>query len=293
MFMIAVYSKTNAQISFKAEYFGTSSYRMMEGDTDEKIGNSKGSALVYQGGINVPLSMTMDENNHPTMWSISAGCAYAKLDNKNFTEPLVVDEILNLGLNLSYMRPLNNKWSVMAILGGGIYMPGTKFSRIKAKNILGNVGAIFIYHLKVNLELGGGIALNNSFGYPMAFPAFYFNWAIEGRYVVKISMMEGFEMLAGYNVDKKLSLNIVAGMSGQMALLEEDGKDKIFTHQYIVTGFRPEIKIGKHLSVSLTAGIHAFRPAEITSRSLKSIFQDKGYYFQISPYVSAGLQIGF
>lgn len=285
--------QTHAQVSFKTEYFGKSNYRMMEGDSDEKVGKSKGSAIVYQGGISIPLSMSLNENNRPTMWSISAGGAYAKLDNKNFVEPLVIDEVMNLGLSINYLRPLNDKWSMMASIGGGIYMPSTKFSQIRFKNVLGSAGAIFIYHLKPNLELGGGIAMNNSFGFPMVFPAFYLNWTTEGRYAVRISMMEGLEMSAGYNVSKNFSLNIVAEMNGQMALLEQDGKDKIFSHQYIVAGLRPEIKIGKNVSIPITAGVSAMRPTEITNRNLKSLFQDRSYYFQISPYVSAGLQIIF
>lgn len=293
IFIITVYSNLNAQVMFKTEYFGKSSYRMTEGDTDEKVGNSKGSAMVYQGGINIPLSIKLNENNRPSMWAISAGGAYAKLNNKNFTEPLVIDEIMNLGLSINHLRPLNDKWSMLASVGGGIYMPTTQFSKVRFKNVLANVGAIFIYHLKPNLQLGGGIAMNNSFGYPMVFPAFYLNWTTEGEYVVKISMIEGLEMSVGYNVNKSLSLNIVAEMNGQMALIEQDGKDKIFTHQYIVAGFRPEIKVGKHISIPITAGISAMRPAEITNRSLKSMFQDRGYYFQISPYASAGLKIGF
>lgn len=292
--LISIFSvKAYSQISFKTEYFGKSRYRMTEGDTDERVGDSKGSAIVYQGGINIPLSMKLNENNRPTMWAISLGGAYAKLDNKNFTEPLVIDEIMNMGLNLNHLRPLNDRWSMIASLGGGVYMPSTKFSQIKFKNVLGSVGAIFIYHLKPNLELGGGIAMNNSFGYPMVFPAFYLNWSTEGRYAVKVSMINGLEVSAGYNVSKYLILNLVVEMNGQMALLEQDGKDKIFSHQYIVAGFRPEVKIGKYVSIPITAGISAVRPAEITNRSLKSMFQDRGYYFQISPYVSAGLQIGF
>lgn len=293
VFMIAGYLSVDAQIMFKTEYFGESSYRMTEGDTDEKVGNSKGSAIVYEGGINIPLSMKLNEKNRPTMWAISAGGAYAKLNNKNFTKPLVIDEIMNLGLSLNHLRPLNNKWSMMVMIGGGIYMPSTRFSEIRFKNVFGSVGAVFICHLKPNLELGGGIAMNNSFGYPMVFPALYLNWTTEGRYAVKISMMDGIEMLAGYNVNKALSLNIIAEMNGQMALLEQNGKDKIFSHQYIVAGFRPEIKMGKYVSIPLTIGIHAMRPAEITNRSLKSMFQNRGYYFQISPYASAGLKIGF
>lgn len=182
---------------------------------------------------------------------------------------------------------------MLLAVGGGIYMPTTRFSEIRYKNILANVGAVFICHLKPNLELGGGIALNNSFGYPMVFPAFYLNWMTEGRYSVKASMMEGLEISAGYKATKFLDLNIVAEMNGQMALFEQDGEDKIFSHQYIVVGFRPEIKIGKHLSIPLTAGIHAIRPAEISDRKLKSMFQNREYYFQVSPYVSAGLTIGF
>lgn len=293
LFIVINCSGVNAQIMFKTEYFGTSAYRMMEGETDKKVGDCKGSAVVYQGGINIPLSIKLNENNRPTMWVVSLGGAYAKLENKNFTEPLVIDEILNIGLSLSHLRPLNGKWSMLMAIGGGIYMPCTKLSQIRYKNILGNIGAIFIYHLRPNLELGGGIAMNNSFGYPMVFPAIYFNWTTQGRFTVKIAMLEGIEMSAGYTINNNLNLNLAVEMNGQMALLEQDGKDKIFTHQYFVAGLRPVIKLGKHVSIPITAGIHAMRPAEMTNRNLKSMFQDKGYYFQVSPYVSAGLQIGF
>ena len=288
-----VYSSINAQIMFITEYFGTSGYRMTEGDTDQKVGDSKGSAVVYQGGINIPLSMKSDENDRPIIWAVSLGGAYAKLDNRNFTEPFVIDEIMNIGFSISHLRPLSGKWSILIAAGAGIYMPNTRFSQINYKNILGNMGVIFIHHFKSNLELGGGLAMNNSFGYPMLFPAIYFNWKTEGRYTVKIAMLKGIEISAGHNIHKKLSLNFIIEMNGQMALLEQEGKNKIFTHQYIVTGIRPEIKIGKRLSIPITAGIHAMRPAEMVDRKLKSMFQDKGYYFQIAPYVSTGLQIGF
>lgn len=293
IFITIVCVEAHSQITFKTEYFGKSKYRIMEGDTDQRVGDSKGSAMVYQGGINIPLSMSLNENNRPTMWSVSAGGACAKLDNKNFAEPLVIDEVLNLGLSLNHLRPISDRWSLMASVGGGIYMPTTRFSQIRFKNVLGSGGVIFIYHLKPNLELGTGIALNNSFGYPMIFPALYLNWSTEGRFNVNISMMDGLEVSAGYKASSYLSLNIVAEMNGQMALLEQDGKDKIFTHQYLIAGFRPKIKIGKQISIPITAGVSAMRPTQITDRKLKSMFQDRGYYFQVAPYASLGLNIGF
>ena len=63
-------------------------------------------------------------------------------------------------------------------------------------------------------------------------------------------MMDGVEMSAGYNANRHLSLNIVAEMKDN-ALMVQDGKDKIFSHQYIIAGFRPEIKLGKRISIPL------------------------------------------
>lgn len=283
----------NAQIFFKTEYFGTSNYRLSEGETDEKVGNSKGSAIVYQGGINIPLSLKMNEDNRPMLWGVSLGGAYVSLDNKNFTEDLVLDEIMNLGLSIHHLRPISKKWSLMAMVGAGIYAPSTRFSQIRYKNVLGSAGVIFICHLNANLELGGGVAVNNSFGHPMAFPAIYLNWNTNGKFKFKTSMMDGLKLSAEYEASKYLNLSIVAEMNGQMALVEKDGKDKIFTHQYVVAGFRPEIRVGKNLSIPITAGINAMRTAEFADRSLKSIFRDESYYFQISPYLSAGININF
>lgn len=283
----------NAQIVFKTEYFGRSAYRMTEGETNEKVGNSKGSAMVYQGAVNIPLSVKFNENNRPTRWSLNVGGAYVKLNNKDFTDPLVIDEVLNVGVSLNHLRPLNNKWSVMATVGGGIYMPGTNLSKVGFENVLGSAGVVFIRHLRPNLDLGGGLAINNSFGFPMLFPAVYLNWKTQSKYTVKISMIKGLEVAVGYDVNKNLGLHLIAEMNGQTALLKQDGKNKIFSHAYLVAGFRPEIKLGNKISIPLTVGINAWRPSAITDRKLKSMFQDKEYYFQASLYASMGLKIGF
>lgn len=235
----------------------------------------------------------MDKNKRLTAWSISGGASYAKLNNKNFTDPLVIDEILNLGLNINHLRPISERWSMMLSVGGGAYMPTTRLSQMRFDNMLANAGAVFIYHLKPNLELGGGVAFNNSFGFPMVFPVLYLKWSLSGRYAVNVAMLNGINISGGYTISKNFSLNIVAEMNGQMALLEVDGKDKIFSHQYIITGLRPEFKIGDKITIPITLGIHAIRPTELMDRKLKSLFKDKSYYFQVAPYASVGLTIGF
>lgn len=68
----------------------------------------------------------------------------------------------------------------------------------------------------------------------------------------------------------------------------------IFSHQYIVTGFRPEVKLGKKLSVTGMAGLNLYRPASYSDRTLKGVFAaDNDYYFSVAPYASVGLKMKF
>jgi hypothetical protein len=285
----------NAQVSFKTEYIGKSGYRYMpSGDKpSERIGNSKGSVTVYQGNVNIPFYMKKNENGRPTAWGIGFGGAYASLHNKNFDDGMV-SEIMNLQLGLFHLRPLNSKWSMMANIGAGVFAPSSKFSRIRYKNILGSVGVVFIRHLKPNLDIGGGLAINSTFGYPMVFPAFYLNWYLESKFKVNVSLGEGLDLSAGYKFNDDFSLALAFEMNGQMALLEKDGKDMMFTHQYMVTGLRPEIRLGKTgISMSVMVGINAYRPAYYSDRTLKGMFAtDNDYYFSISPYASIGIKYG-
>lgn len=284
------------QISFKTEYIGSSGYYFLpSGDKPrEKIGDAKGSAVVYQGAFSMPLSTKLNENNRPTAWGIGLGGSYTSLNNKKFTDHMV-SEIMNLQVGLYHLRPLNDKWSVRASVGVGIFTPSADFSKIRFKNVLGSAGVVFIRHLKPNLSIGGGVAVNSSLGYPMVFPAVYLNWNLDRKFDVNIELVEGLDVSASYEFNDWFRLSYALEMNGQVALLEKDGKDVIFSHQYIVTGFRPEIKVGKTgLSMTAMAGLNLFRPASYSDRTLKGVFAtDNDYYFSVSPYVSFGIKYNF
>lgn len=279
-----------AQVTFKTEYFGTSAYR---DEHNQKVGKSKGSALVYQGSVNLPLSTKVNEDNRPTIWGIGLAGAYVSLDNKNFTEPLVLPEIMNLQMTLFHVRPLSKKWSMMASAGVGVYTDDTRFSRLRFRNVLVSAGILFIRRMLPNLELGGGLAFNNTFGYPMAFPALYVNWNYGHKLTCSFSAMDGVNLSVGYNVNKGFGISFITEMGGQMALTELDGDNKIFTHQYIVVGFRPEFRIAKCISIPVTIGMNAIRTAYYDGRSLSAFFKAMGREndpcFQISPYLSASI----
>lgn len=284
------------ELSFRAEYIGKSDYYYLPpGEKPkEKIGNGKGSAMVYQGSVSIPLSMELNENNRPTAWGVGIGGAYVSLNNKDFDED-IISEIMNLQVGFYHLRPLNNRWSMRVSLGMGIFTPSTDFGKMGFKNVLASGGIIFIRHINPNLNIGGGVAINSSLGYPMVFPAIYVKWKLDRKFDVNVELVEGLEISAGYDFNEKFKLSYAFEMNGQVALLEKNGKDMIFSHQYIVTGFRPELRLGKTgLSVTGMLGLNLYRPASYSDRTLKGVFaSDNDYYFTVSPYASVGLKMKF
>ncbi|RZJ91350.1 MAG: histidine kinase [Chryseobacterium sp.] len=283
------------EVTLKTEYLGKSGYYYLPPGEEptEKIGDAKGSSMVYQASANIPLFMELNEKNRPTAWGIGFGGAYVSLKNQNFSEQMV-SEIMNFQFGIYHLRPLNDKWSMRASLGLGIFTPSTDFSKISFKNILGSGSAVFIRHLNPNLSIGGGVAINSTLGYPMLFPAVYVKWKTEGKFDLKVELVDGLEVSAGYDLNDKFKLSYALEMNGQVALLKKDRKDVIFSHQYIVTGFRPEYKISENLSVTGMTGLNLYRPASYSDRTLKGVFaSDNDFYFTVSPYASAGLKLKF
>jgi hypothetical protein len=287
--IVVISPKLHAQGFIKTEYIGTSKYK----DPDNNEIGGKGDAKIVSGGFKIPLSMKMNENNRPIAWAIGLSGSYASLGKKDIAKDLYPSEILNAQIGLMHMRPLGTKWSLLASIGIGTYMDNTKLSNIRMKNSLGQGGVVFIRHLKPNLDIGGGLALSNTFGYPMVFPAFYFNWNTEGRYQVKITLMDVFEVSGGIKFSKNFNLKLVGEMNGMLALTEKDGKDVMFTHQYVTAGLQPEFVFGK-VSIPITLGISAFRDSYYQKRSLKDFFSDKDQpHFNPAGYGSIAIKYSF
>lgn len=284
--------ETSAQVWLKTEYIGSSGFR----DADNKKVGGKGDMKVIQGGVNIPVFMKMDENNHPTAWMVGLGASYASMDNKDLSE-YMESQIFNAQLAVSYIRPLSKKWSLLASAGVGLFMNTGSFAYARWDHVMGVGMAAAIWHLRDNLDLGMGVALNTSFGYPMVFPALFVDWRLEGRYMVNVSMMDGVEISGGMQLHKLLRLKLVGSMNGMLAFVERDGKDKIFTQQYITTGLQPELTITKSLSVPITVGLSAYRAAFYDDRTLKAMFKsmDREYDPHFSPafYTSIAVKYGF
>ena len=265
-----------AQISVKTEYISSSEFYDAVADTN--TGN--GSAMIYSVGAMVPLSMQASAEDDPykraTIWGVALSGTFVKMDNQNF--PIgkeLPSQVMNLGATVLHLRPLKERWSMLMALGIGSYTPENRLSAIRIdENVLANGALVFIWHWRPNLEIGGGVALNNSFGYPMVFPALYLKYkgGFSDKFTIDINLLDGTKVAFGYDYSENLSLKLVANIGGYSAYLRRNGQKEMFSSQTFFVGLEPEFKLGKHISIPVTFGGSFIRSGRYRERTLSAMF---------------------
>lgn len=293
-----------AQISVKTEYISNSKFYDAVADTN----TGDGSAMIYSVGALVPLSMQApkedDPYQRPTVWGVSLNGTFVQMDNHNF--PIgkeLPSQVMNLGVSAIHLRPLKERWSMLMAVGAGSYTPENRLSSIHiGENVVANGAFILVWHCRPNIEIGGGVALNNSFGYPMVFPAFYFkyNGAFSDKFTIEVGSIDGLKVALGYNYRENLDFKLIANMGGYSAYLRRNGEKEIFSQQIFVVGLQPEFKIGKHVSIPLTVGGSFIRSGRYRERKLSAMFaseaknedgSSRSSQFNPALYFAAGVTI--
>ena len=265
-----------AQISVKTEYIGNSEFYDAVADTN----TDNGSAMIYSAGAMMPLSMQTPAEDDPykraTIWGVALSGTFVKMDNHNF--PIgkeLPSQVMNLGATALHLRPLKERWSMLMALGIGSYTPENRLSAIRIdENVLANGALVFIWHWRPNLEIGGGVALNNSFGYPMVFPALYLKYkgGFSDKFTIDINLLDGTKVAFGYDYSENLSLKLVANIGGYSAFLRRNGQKEMFSSQTFFVGLEPEFKLGKHISLPVTFGGSFIRSGRYRERTLSAMF---------------------
>ena len=293
-----------AQISVKTEYISNSKF--YDAVSDSNIGD--GSAMIYSVGALVPLSMKAPEEDdpyqRPTLWGVSLSGSFVQMYNHHFPiEKELPSQVMNLGVTALHLRPLKERWSMLMALGAGSYTPENRLSSIHiGENVVANGAFVLVWHWRPNIEIGGGVALNNTFGYPMVFPAFYFkyNGAFSYKFTIEAASIDGAKIAFGYNFSDNFNLKLVANVGGYAAYLKRNGRKEIFTQQNIITGLQPEFKIGKHLSIPIIVGANFLRSGVYQERKLSAMFKSeaknedgtpRSSQFNPAFYLSAGITI--
>ena len=280
-----------AQGYIRSDYLSSSTFRDEAGN---KLG--AGSLVKISGGYSLPFSVRQNRLNQPTAWSASVSGTYGELRNRGVARELNPEKIVNVGLNLSHVRPLSDKWMLIASVGGGIYSEPDK---ITTESLLASGGAIFVYKMNNRLDLGVGLGLTNSYGVPIVMPMLYVKWDLPGRYEVKVNFSTQMEIAAAARFGERFRLKLVAiEMDGLSAVVKREGQSMIYSSAMIRSFLTPELRIGKSACLFAGGGGVWSRTSDLTKRSLKSFWNkfkegDDGFYFKPSGYVTVGFRYGF
>lgn len=289
---LLMYSTSSyAQGWIGCDYMTSSSLR------DEAGGQyGSGDLLIMSGGYNLPFAVKQTEKGLVRAWSVTLYGKLGVLGNRGEAKNLNPDNLLNTGLNLSHIRPLSGKWSIIASLGAGVYAP---LNNITTRSLLANGGVVFIYNLKKNLDLGFGAGLTNSYGIPMILPMLYFSWQQTGKYELKVDMSSGMKVSAATWLTPKVKIELTAiEMDGMSAVMNIEEKSKIYSMVMLKSYISPSYYINKRTSIYFGIGGNWVRGISITDRSLKGFinsFKDnKGdREFGVSLRFISGIRYGF
>ncbi|WP_089052897.1 DUF6268 family outer membrane beta-barrel protein [Flavobacterium oncorhynchi] len=275
--LLSVATRAQSGISgeFKVDYVPFSKYvRPMDSTKTNAESNFKRAQIAFE----VPLSLKMDQYNHPRLWSIFVNGSYARMENKNYEiqslpaqfQEGFPNELLNTQIGVKHLRSLSSSWSLLTMLSVGVY---TDMVEINKDDVLIQGGVLFIKQFNPNLAFGMGPVLTNSFGVPMVLPGIYFNWESRGALHFKVAFPEGLEL--GYRMSDNFDLKAVAEISGMTAETRVENKSMLLGYQQIIAGLRPQIKLGEHWTLEPTAGSTIVRNFSSNSRKIKDIFKEK------------------
>lgn len=248
----------------------------------------------FSGRYTLPLSVKRNDRGQLVAWSATFNCTYASLQNEGAAAALNPDRILNTSLNVSHLRPISERWSLIASLGCGIYAVP---NQIAWRSILANGAVVFVYKLRENLDIGVGAGLTNSFGVPMILPMGYLNWRTSGKYEIRVDMSSGLKVTAAKWLNRKFKLELTAiEMDGISSVMRIGGKSKIYSSTMMRSTLSPTFCISPKASVYFGIGGNWLRSIRISDRDFGGFldsFREDGHDFSVSLRVTAGFNWSF
>ena len=289
LLLILVIQPLQAQIDVKADYVGTSD---LKDDDGNRVG--QGNMATLSAAYSQPLSFKLNERHQPTAWLMNLHARYSALDNEDGAEAYAPDDIFNAGLNVIHLRPLGQRWSLMATLGAGLY---TDLEEVSLNSFLLNGGAIFIYKINSQLDLGIGAGITNSYGAPAALPMFYVKYTTTGRYQIDLTMVGGMKLSVQRRWSDHFATTLhVLDMDGTSAVMKVDGRWKVYSTMLMRSMLMAEYMPTKKVQLSAGFGYTWRRSSRLSGRSFKNFYRsifsdDDRMHFAPAPTFRIGANI--
>ena len=237
----------SAQLYLRTDYITSSSFR---DETNQKVGGS-GDVKLIQGSFNIPVYLKMDKNNHPKIWGIGGGISYMNMNNKQLASYIDLSCIFNAQIALTHLRPISEKWSLLASLGIGMYTDASKFSKYSFNDLLGQGAVVTLslihisagirfnnwFQLKLVGEMNGTLALVKRNGKKQMFTQQYVTTGLRPE----------------FKISKSLSIPITIGLSPYRAAFYDDRNLKAFFRN-MNRDYDPHFSLAFYLGAAIKYG---------------------------------------
>ncbi|GIJ93137.1 hypothetical protein CAPN002_03550 [Capnocytophaga stomatis] len=286
LFLFSISEAIEAQIQVKSEYIGSSQVKDNQGNTLAGNGDLKVADVI----VRVPLAMQKNENDEVVKATfVSLWGTYASLSNKLLSKEHSISDISNVSLTFGQLLPITEKWSLLAMAGGGIFT--TNFPKFSGKSAFLQGGAMALRKESTKFDWGIGASINNSYDYAMITPAFLLNWKIDDRHKLSIFYYNYFDFELSRKISEKFKLSLVAEGEVLLGLHNQNDKEASFVTQFGHGGLRSEFKVGKNFYIPITLGVSFSRNTYFDEKTFKFYYNVIGEN-KLSSYFATGFRYG-
>lgn len=271
-----------AQIIANSEYLPNTTIKDKDGNKGEC------DVWISKIGVNLPLIYKpATEERGIRLYGISLSAKHLQISG----EEAPVNDVTACNFALTHFRTLSNKrWGLISCAGVGInkcqHLP------IGSENLSAFALCRLDYRIRPKFPIGFGLAFTNNFDLPLVAPSFAISYKTEsGNYGIEVASMAydlKFRCYRKFGEHFKLALRTTYDRIGSPVVIE-NGKDQLFSYNYIFSGLSPEYCFNKKTSIGASLGYFLWSKMAFRERNLMSIFHspEKEYQGEPSPFVSA------
>lgn len=264
--------------------------------TPDGITTGEGGVHLLSASHQIPLFVKRDNPKGIKTLTATINAKYAKLQNKDGAKALNPNEIINTGAMLTYVAPIAKRWNIVATAGASL---NAHTSYIRLQSIALTGGAIFMYNVNKNLNIGIGAIITTTYGEPVVLPTPFITWKKDGKYSVELNMRGVPELTIATQLNEKTRLALQPFKMEQLsALVNIDGDNKLYSQNILKSTMSVTHRLGNNLSLGAEAGYITYRTARVQERSHKAFWRDlfdsdKRFKFSPSATISVSLKYHF
>lgn len=232
----------------------------------------KGGMQYATGSITLPLSVKRDSVRGMRTWLITLNGKYATLDNEGGAKLVNPMEIINTGAMLTHVRSLTSRWNMITTAGATL---NATPDYIRTNCLSLTAGTIFSYNLDRGLNLGFGVIVTTAYGEPVCIPVPFITWKKSGRIHYELNMrgMPEFKISTQVTPNFQLALSPFDAERFS-AVVEKEGKHKVYSNNLIKSTLEGSYHIGKHLSLKAEAGYAYYHKVKLIDRSFNAFWSN-------------------